>query len=342
MRWLKPCDIAGATTPPPKNNHTPDPFEMTIIPVDWHIQDEWSNLEAVMVGTGVGMGPAPQLDETFDPQSRKHVIDGTYPSESNVVHELEHLASTFEAHGVRVLRPDLVQMNQVFTRDIGIVIGNQFIMTHMVEDRVKEQDGLKSMLKRNPGEVLHPPASVQMEGGDVMPMGDEIWVGYADDVSYEQFTTARTNTAALDWLTAMFPRKKVLGFELVKSDVDPLQNALHLDCCLAPLGRGHLLIHKAGFKRPDQLESILSRYHASRVMDISAEEMARMHCNVFSLSPDTVLSGLGFERTNHQMKQWGYQVIEINLTETSKMGGLLRCSTMPLRRKLVATTHPDR
>lgn len=305
---------------------------MTIIPVDWHIQDEWSVLEAVMVGTGMGMGPAPRIDETFDPQSRQHVMAGTYPSEADVIEELERLASTFESNGVRVLRPDLVQMNQVFTRDIGIVIGNQFIMTHMVEDRVKEQDGLKSMLNRNPGEVLHPPSTVQMEGGDVMPMGNEIWVGYAEDDSFNQFTTARTNKAALDWLTSKFPAKNVLGFELVKSDEDPLRNALHLDCCLAPLGRGHLLVHKDGFKNHDQLNLILSRYLESQILDVSAEEMAQMHCNVFSLSHDVVLSGKGFKRTNEQMRKWGYEVIEIDLTETAKMGGLLRCSTMPLRR----------
>jgi len=33
------------------------------------------------------------------------------------------------------------------------------------------------------------------------------------------------------------------------------------------------------------------------------------------------------------MKRWGYDVILVDLTETAKMGGLLRCSTMPLRRQ---------
>ena len=35
--------------------------------VVWNIQDEWQPLEAVMVGIGVGMGPAPQLADTYDP-----------------------------------------------------------------------------------------------------------------------------------------------------------------------------------------------------------------------------------------------------------------------------------
>ena len=47
--------------------------------VVWNIQDEWQPLEAVMVGIGVGMGPSPRLADTYDPQSRKHVQQGTYP-----------------------------------------------------------------------------------------------------------------------------------------------------------------------------------------------------------------------------------------------------------------------
>jgi N-dimethylarginine dimethylaminohydrolase len=301
-------------------------------PIDWQIQNEWSPLKAVMVGIGEGMGGTPSLEETYDPESRLHVQQGTYPTELAVTEELNQFALKLQAMGVQVLRPDSAGINQVFTRDIGVVIENSFIMTHLVQDRIAEQMGLESMLNRNKGHVIHPPTNVRMEGGDVIPMNDEIWVGYAGPKAFDTFTSARTNEAALRWLEGYFSNKKIRGFELNKSDSDSRQNALHLDCCCAPLGLGHLMVHRDAFAREDELAVITKRYPNSKILDITAEEMQSMHCNVFSITPETVVSNRAFHRTNAKLREWGYRVVEVELSETSKMGGLLRCSTLPLRR----------
>ncbi len=306
---------------------------MEIQPVAWLVQNEWGPLQAVMVGTGVGMGDVPKLEDTFDPQSRKHVLNGTYPSEIHVTRELDLLVKILKSHNVRVFRPDLIGMNQVFTRDIGLVIDDQFILTNMVEDRSKEQAGLKSMLQRNPGNILTPPSHVHLEGGDIMPMSGEIWVGYAKEPDFTEFTTARTNEAAIEWLQTQFPNRTVRGFELQKSDTHPSLNALHLDCCMAPLGMGHMMYHPAGFKNPADVAWLQDHYPAENRMELTATEMEHMHGNILSIAPHVVISSIGFERTFNQMKRWGYDVILVDLTETAKMGGLLRCSTMPLRRQ---------
>jgi N-dimethylarginine dimethylaminohydrolase len=285
-----------------------------------------------MVGIGQGMGPAPSLDETYDPKSREHVLAGTYPTEADVTKELDGLSELLDREDILVLRPDVLDINQVFTRDIGIVVGENFIMTHMVEDRRPEQQGLNTMLHRNPGQVLYPPSSVRMEGGDVMPMGSELWVGYSGPLDFERFTTSRTNAAALDWLSASFPNWKVRGFELAKSDLDPRRNALHLDCCFSPLGLGHAIFHAEGLKHQKDVDFIRSQYPRQNLLEVSAAEMYNMHCNLFSIAPDTVVSGLGFDRVNQQMREWGYRVLELPYRETAKMEGLLRCTTLPLRR----------
>ena len=283
-----------------------------------------------MVGIGQGMGGVPSLEETYDPKSREHVLAGTYPTEADVTRELDGLAELLDKEDVLVLRPDSLEINQVFTRDIGIVVGNEFIMTHMVEDRRPEQQGLNAMLHRNPGRVLYPPDSVRMEGGDVMPMDGVLWVGYSEDADFKRFTTARTNAEALTWLRQEFPEWEVRGFELTKSDADPRRNALHLDCCLAPLGLGHAIFHPEGLKHAEDIAFIRQRFPER--LEVSAEEMYHMHCNLFSVAPDTVVSGVGFERVNAQLRKWGYRVLELPYGETSKMEGLLRCTTLPLRR----------
>lgn len=285
-----------------------------------------------MVGIGHGMGGVPSIEETYDPKSREHVLAGTYPTEADVTRELDGLAELLDREDVLVLRPDALGINQVFTRDIGIVIGNEFIMTHMVEDRRPEQQGLNTMLHRNPGRVLHPPSTVRMEGGDVMPMNGALWVGYSGPEDFGRFTTARTNAAALEWLQAEFPGWEVRGFELAKSDSDPRRNALHLDCCLSPLGLGHAIFHPEGLKHADDVAFIRQQFPGDRRLEVTAEEMYHMHCNLFSVAPDTVVSGLGFNRVNAQLRAWGYRVFELPYHETAKMEGLLRCTTLPLRR----------
>jgi N-dimethylarginine dimethylaminohydrolase len=59
-----------------------------------------------------------------------------------------------------------------------------------------------------------------------------------------------------------------------------------------------------------------------------------MNPNIFSISPEIVVSDKAFTRmNNHLRNEWGMTVEEISYREISKMGGLLRCSTMPLVRE---------
>jgi N-dimethylarginine dimethylaminohydrolase len=60
--------------------------------------------------------------------------------------------------------------------------------------------------------------------------------------------------------------------------------------------------------------------------------MAAMQCNLFSITPSQVVSDERFERVNHILRGWGYKVLTVPYRETAKMGGLLRCTTLPLRR----------
>jgi N-dimethylarginine dimethylaminohydrolase len=54
---------------------------------------------------------------------------------------------------------------------------------------------------------------------------------------------------------------------------------------------------------------------------------------VFSLSKDVIVSQTEFTRLNSILRDKGFKVEEISYKEVSKMGGLFRCSTMPLLRE---------
>ena len=298
-----------------------------------NVHNENSRLKSVIVGIADSWGDIPTPEEAIDPKSREHILAGTYPTEENVKRELDGLVKVLESEGVIVYRPQNVDgLNQVFTRDVGVVITNKLVRTSMIADRVPEWYGISSLFSgMNSGNILTPPKGVRVEGGDVMPMGDEIWVGIGDAEDFDVFKTSRTNDAALVWLKDKFPNHTLRAFALSKSDTDPRLNALHLDCCLSPLGLGHAIFHPEGMKNEADREWI-REYYAGKIIEVDSESMYHMHCNLFSISPDTVISGEGFNRVNAQLRDWGYRVIETQMNETSKMEGLIRCVTLPILR----------
>lgn len=137
---------------------------------------------------------------------------------------------------------------------------------------------------------------------------------------------------AVDYLQSLFPHKKVVSFSLKKSNFDPYENALHLDCCFQPLGLGKALIHKEGFLIEQEYQWLRDLFGQENVFHLSKEEMHAMNCNVLSIAPDVVISEQHFTRLNTWLRDQGFTVEEVPYAEIAKQEGLLRCSTMPLYR----------
>ena len=78
---------------------------------------------AVVLGTAKSNGPAPKLEDCYDPKSRENVLANTYPTEIDMVDELNQLEEVLVKHNVNVYRPEVINdYNQIFSRDIGFVI----------------------------------------------------------------------------------------------------------------------------------------------------------------------------------------------------------------------------
>ena len=296
--------------------------------------NEWDALRTVVVGTAQSMGGIPTVEESYDPKSKEHILAGTFPREADCARELEGLVRLLESHDVKVLRPHNVpDLNQIFARDVGAVVDDRVIITRMISDRAEEWEGIAPLLESVPDHLqLNPPQGVRVEGGDVMPMNGEIWVGYSAPDEFSTFTTSRTNQAALDWLSDQYPDWNVRGFQLSKSDVDPRFNALHLDCCLSVLSGGHAIFHPPGLRLEEDRAWVRERF-GSNLLEVDAQEMYDMQCNLISITPRDVVSCPTFERVNAQLQTWGYNVFTTPLQETAKMEGLLRCVTLPLQRQ---------
>ena len=296
--------------------------------------NEWDALHTVVVGTAQSMGGTPLLEEAYDPKSKEHIRADTFPIEADCLSELDGLASLLEAHDVRVLRPEVVDdLNQIFARDVGVVIDDRLVATRMISDRAAEWHGIAPLLQGvRDSHVLTPPVGVRVEGGDVMPMNGELWVGHSAAADFSTFTTSRTNEAALDWLSDQYTDWRIRGFELTKSDDDPRANALHLDCCLSVLAGGHAIFHANGLKHEEDRAFIRAQFEG-RLLEVDADQMYDMQCNLISITPEDVVSCPTFGQVNAQLHDWGYRVHTTPLQETAKMEGLLRCVTLPFFRQ---------
>ena len=299
-----------------------------------NITNEFSRLRAVVLGTANSNGPTPTLEQAYDPKSAAHIKAGTYPTNQDMILEMEGVAKVLERYGVTVYRPSEIEnYNQIFSRDIAFVIDNIFIKANILSNRAREIQALQYVIDQiQPQKVVTFPEQVHIEGGDVMPYGDYLFVGtyYGDD--YSSYITARTNMAAVRALQELFPKKTVKPFNLKKSNTVPQDNALHLDCCFQPLGHGRCIIHKDGFLLEEEYQWLVDFFGSENCFHIDKQEMYHMNSNIFSISEDVIVSEKNFTRLNAWLRKKGYTVEEVSYSEIAKQEGLLRCSTMPLIR----------
>ncbi len=300
-----------------------------------NIQDETSQLKAVVLGTAESNGPTPQLEEAYDPKSLEHIKAGTYPIEPDMVLEMDAFESVLKRYGVRVFRPQLISnYNQIFTRDIGFVIDDVFIKSNILPDRERELDAIQYIIDQiNPAKVVRPPEEVHIEGGDVMLWKNYIFIGTYKGSDYKDYITARTNMEGVDYIRKLFPNRIVKEFDLVKSKIEARDNALHLDCCFQPVGKDKGIIYKRGFREEADYLFLVDLFGKDNLFHIKRKEMYHMNSNVFSIAPDVVVSEKNFTRLNNWLRENGFTVEEVPYAEIAKQEGLLRCSTLPLIRE---------
>jgi N-dimethylarginine dimethylaminohydrolase len=93
------------------------------------------------------------------------------------------------------------------------------------------------------------------------------------------------------------------------------------------------ILHKDSFIHEADYRWLVDHFGPENTFEITEEEMYNMFSNVFSISPEVVVSEKSFTRLNDWLRSRGMTVEEIPYREVGKQGGLLRCSTMPLARE---------
>jgi N-dimethylarginine dimethylaminohydrolase len=299
-----------------------------------NIKNETSRLRAVVLGTAQSNGPIPSIEDAYDPKSIEHIKAGTYPKDNDMVKEMDAVAEVFKKYNVAVYRPKLIKdYNQIFSRDIAFVIEDKLIKANILPEREREYEAIHHVIEQiDKDKIIILPEECHVEGGDVMPWNDYIFIGTYSGEYYSDYITARTNMDAVIAIQELFPDKMVKAFELRKSNTNPKENALHLDCCFQPIGKDKALLHKNGFLVEREYEWLVDFFGKDNIFEITKDEMYNMNSNVFSISEDVIISEQNFTRLNTWLRENGFTVEEVPYREIAKQEGLLRCSTMPLIR----------
>ena len=301
-----------------------------------NINNETGRLKTVVLGQPVSMGADPTLEESYDAKSYHTIQQGVYPKEEDIINEMTDFEKVLKKYDVEVIRPDIIKdYNQVFARDVAFVIEDKMILSNLIPDRADEQEAYSKIFEQVEWrKIINLPDTAHIEGGDVIVWNDFLFIGTCFSEDYRNFKTARTNEYAIEILKEYFPKKRIIDLELKKNDTVPYEGILHLDCTFNPVGKDKCIIYKDGFVDESDYRLILDIFGEENCFHVTKEEMFEMNPNIFSISPEVVVSDAAFTRMNRHLQDvWNIKVEEIPYREISKMGGLLRCSTMPLVRE---------
>ena len=301
-----------------------------------NISNETGRLRKVVLGQPVSMGVNPTLEESYDAKSYYTIQQGVYPKEEDIINEMTEFEKVLKKYDVEVIRPDIIKdYNQVFARDVAFVIEDKMILSNLIPDRADEQEAYSKIFEQVEWrKIINLPDTAHIEGGDVIVWNDFLFIGTCFSEDYRNFKTARTNEYAIEILKEYFPKKRIIDLELKKNDTVPYEGILHLDCTFNPVGKDKCIIYKDGFVDESDYRLILDIFGEENCFHVTKEEMFDMNPNIFSISPEVVVSDVAFTRMNRHLQDvWNIKVEEIPYREISKMGGLLRCSTMPLVRE---------
>lgn len=281
------------------------------------VTSETGRLRSVVIGYPDNFLEAPP--EIINETQKQYYFGEECPTREQVMAELGGLKRTLLGHGIEVFQPEPLNgvPDQLMTRDIGVVIGDTFVVTQMAcHSRRDEWLGLLPLLDQMRTErIIKVPDEVVLEGGDVVVDNGRIFVGLSQ----------RTGLEGADYLASRFPCFEVIPVPL--KQLTDGENVLHLDCSFVPVGRHSVLIY------PDGLAEVPSSLaEAYDWIEVTRAEQDMLATNVLSLSPMQVIARPQASRVNTEMRQRGLEVIELPFDDPPKTGGSFRCCSLPLWR----------
>jgi len=232
-----------------------------------------------------------------------------------------HAALTSVAR-VELLEQQAGSPDMVFTANAGLVRKGVVALSRFLHaERQGEEPHFRKWFDDCGFALRELPPALPFEGeGDALFEADDsrLWAGHG----------MRSRRASHDYLWATWG-VEVLSLQLI----DP--RFYHLDTCFCPLFGGYLLYYPEAFDAESQAK-IASRYDGSKLIAVSASDALRFACNAINVGKTIILNEVSPELLS-ALQGYGFNVIQVALTEFLRAGGAAKC--LVLRLSEMDVTH---
>jgi dimethylargininase len=210
-----------------------------------------------------------------------------------------------DANGWRIVEvePATDLADSVFVEDTVVVLGGTAILASPgAESRRAEVAGTEKTMRQLGLSIEQITLPGTLDGGDVLTVGTTVYVGRG----------GRTNAEGIRQLRVIAAR---LGFTVVAV---PVSKVLHLKSAVTALPDGTVI----GYAKLVDDASMFDRF-------LPVPEAAGSH--VVVLSADTVLMAASAPRSAELIRELGYTVITVDISEFEKLEGCVTCLSVLVR-----------
>lgn len=244
--------------------------------------------------------PASNLDEGQVTHIERSAIDADLADE-----QWEAYAEALAAHGWTTVEvqpaPDLA--DSVFVEDTVVIFGDTAVLTSPgAESRRDEVADVETAVRARGLRIERITLPGTLDGGDVLKVGTTVYVGRG----------GRTNAEGVRQLRAIVSR---LGYSTVAV---PITKVLHLKSAVTALPDGTIIGYPPLIDDP----SIFGRF-------LAMPEEGGAH--VVELAPDTVLMAASAPKSAELIRELGYTVVTVDISEFEKLEGCVTCLSVRIR-----------
>jgi N-dimethylarginine dimethylaminohydrolase len=223
---------------------------------------------------------------------------------------------------VLLVEPQPGWPDMVFTANAGLVRDGIVALSSFYHpERQGEEPHFRRWFQDFGFEVCDLPRVTPFEGeGDALfePGGSRLWAGHGP----------RTRERSHRQLNDLWD-VEVFSLRLVDS------RFYHLDTCFCPLSNGEVMYYPAAFDEESQ-KKVESSYTKAKRICVSEFDALQFACNAVNIGKTILLNRISAELCA-ELCSFGYDVIQVELTEFLKAGGAAKC--LVLRLSEMDVTH---
>ncbi len=201
------------------------------------------------------------------------------------------------------------KVDQVFVRDAGAISSRGALLSDFsAEWRKGEERALAALCEQYAIPILNNGKTFSFEGGDFFFLGGgKAILGKGPRTHCENDDLVR-----------------VLGLNLIYTVEH--QSPHHLDAVFNIVREDLVVVNRkyVDYKAPYFL--------GKKMIDLDDDDFENLAANYIVLDRGMILADKGSNRLHQQLRKWGMDVIETDVSELKKGGGSIRCMTLPLRR----------